>query len=44
MDRARDWAKQIEACSPMSIRTTRQVAYESLNEASLENSMKDNIL
>jgi crotonobetainyl-CoA hydratase len=40
MDRARDWAKQIEACSPMSIRATKQVAYESLNEASLENSMK----
>ena len=40
MDRARDWAKQIEACSPMSIRATKQVAYESLNDASLENSMK----
>jgi|TARA_B100000035_G_scaffold227571_1_gene195893 enoyl-CoA hydratase/carnithine racemase len=39
MDRARDWAKQIEACSPMSIRATKQVAYESLNEASLEASM-----
>ena len=39
MDRARDWARQIEACSPMSIRATKQVAYESLNEASLEASM-----
>ena len=39
MDRARDWAKQIEACSPMSIRATKQVAYDSLNEASLEASM-----
>ena len=36
MDRARDWAKQIEACSPMSIRATKQVAYESLNEASFK--------
>mgnify|MGYP006214465865 FL=1 len=44
MDRARDWAKQIEACSPMSIRATKQVAYESLNEANLENSMKGQYL
>ena len=40
MDAARNWAKQIEACSPMSIRATKQVAYESLNEASLEKSMQ----
>ena len=39
MERARDWARQIEACSPMSIRATKQVAYESLNQASLEESM-----
>ena len=32
--------KQIEACSPMSIRATKQVAYDSLNEASLEASMR----
>ncbi|MDG2061563.1 MAG: enoyl-CoA hydratase-related protein [SAR86 cluster bacterium] len=36
---ANDWAKQIEACSPMSIRATKQVAYDSLSEASLEKSM-----
>ena len=35
-----EWAKQIEACSPMSIRATKQVAYDSLSEASLEKSMK----
>jgi enoyl-CoA hydratase/carnithine racemase len=40
MDAARNWAKLIEACSPMSIRATKQVAYESLNEASLEKSMQ----
>ncbi len=40
MDAARNWAKQIEACSPMSIRATKQVAYESLNEASLEKSLQ----
>ena len=36
---ANGWAKQIEACSPMSIRATKQVAYDSLSEASLEKSM-----
>jgi len=36
---ANNWAKQIEACSPMSIRATKQVAYDSLSEASLEKSM-----
>ena len=41
MNVAREWAKQIEACSPMSIRATKQVAYESLNEASLEQSMQN---
>ena len=41
MNAAREWAKQIEACSPMSIRATKQVAYESLNEASLEQSMQN---
>ena len=41
MDAAREWAKQIEACSPMSIRATKQVAYESLNEANLEQSMQN---
>ena len=36
---ANGWAKQIEACSPMSIRATKQVAYDSLSEANLEKSM-----
>ena len=34
------WAKQIEECSPMSIRATKQVAYENFNEPDLEKSMK----
>ena len=40
MDTARRWAKDIEACSPMSIRATKQVAYQSLNESDLEKSMQ----
>ena len=40
MDTARRWAKDIEACSPMSIRATKQVAYHSLNESDLEKSMQ----
>ena len=40
MDRARDWAKQIEACSPMSIRATKQVAYANFDEPNLEKSMQ----
>ena len=40
MDTARRWAKDIEACSPMSIRATKQVAYQSLGEANLEKSMQ----
>jgi len=40
MDAARRWAKDIEACSPMSIRATKQVAYQSLNESDLEKSMQ----
>ena len=40
MDAARRWAKEIEACSPMSIRATKQVAYQSLGEANLEKSMQ----
>jgi len=39
MDTARKWAKDIEACSPMSIRATKQVAYQSLDESDLEKSM-----
>ena len=38
---ARKWAKDIEACSPMSIRATKQVAYQSLDEADLEKSMQN---
>ncbi len=41
MDTARKWAKDIEACSPMSIRATKQVAYQSLDEADLEKSMQN---
>ncbi|MEO1029425.1 MAG: enoyl-CoA hydratase-related protein [Pseudomonadota bacterium] len=33
MDRAKDWANQIMACSPMSIRATKQVAMAGLNTA-----------
>ena len=40
IDTARRWAKDIEACSPMSIRATKQVAYQSLNESDLEKSMQ----
>ena len=40
METARRWAKDIEACSPMSIRATKQVAYQSLDEANLEKSMQ----
>ena len=41
MDTARKWAKDIEACSPMSIRATKQVAYQSLDESGLEKSMQN---
>jgi len=40
MDTARRWAKDIEACSPMSIRATKQVAYQSLSESDLKKSMQ----
>jgi len=40
MDAARNWAKQIEECSPMSMRATKQVAYQSLGEADLKKSMQ----
>ena len=42
METAREWAKQIEECSPMSIRATKQVAYQSLGEADLQKSMQGN--
>ena len=40
LETARSWAKQIEECSPMSIRATKQVAYQSLGEADLQKSIK----
>lgn len=36
MDAAMGWAKQIEACSPMSIRASKQSVYAGLDEASLQ--------
>ena len=40
IESAKNWARQIEECSPMSIRATKQVAYENFNEPDLEKSMK----
>ena len=42
MDAARRLASEIEACSPMSIRATKEVAYKNLDEADLEKSMQNN--
>ena len=39
MVRALDWAKQILACSPLSIRASKDVVYRSLDTASLEDAM-----
>ncbi len=36
MDSAMRWAKQIEACSPMSIRASKESVYKGLDEANLE--------
>ena len=36
MTRARAWADMILACSPMSIRATKEAAYQGLNHASLQ--------
>ncbi len=36
MDRAREWAAMILACSPMSIRATKEAAYRGLDHASLQ--------
>tara|TARA_B000000441_G_C21526375_1_gene223458 strand:- start:78 stop:623 length:546 start_codon:yes stop_codon:yes gene_type:complete len=41
MDAARRWASEIEACSPMSIRATKEVAYKNLDESDLEKSMQN---
>jgi len=35
MDRAREWTEMILACSPMSIRATKEAAYRGLDHASL---------
>lgn len=39
MKRAREWARQICECAPLSIRASKQVAYGGLNHASLEAAM-----
>ena len=39
MEEARNWANQIKACSPLSIRASKDVVYKSLDMASLEDSM-----
>ena len=39
MATALDWASQIKACSPLSIRASKDVVYRSLNMASLQESM-----
>lgn len=39
MNAALDWANQIKACSPLSIRASKDVVYKSLDMASLEESM-----
>lgn len=36
LDRAREWAEMILACSPMSIRATKEAAYVGLDAASLQ--------
>ncbi|MEM7000474.1 MAG: enoyl-CoA hydratase-related protein [Pseudomonadota bacterium] len=38
--KAQDWAQQIKACSPLSIRASKDVVYRSLDHASLEESMR----
>jgi crotonobetainyl-CoA hydratase len=40
MDAARGWAEQIMACSPLSIRASKDVVYKSLDSASLRESME----
>lgn len=39
MERARDWAAQICECAPLSIRASKEVAYQGLAHASLEAAM-----
>jgi crotonobetainyl-CoA hydratase len=40
MERAMDWARQIIACSPLSISASKDVVYRSLDMASLQESME----
>ena len=40
MATAQDWAKQVCACAPLSIRASKDVVYSSLDMPSLEESMK----
>ena len=40
MDAAMDWAKQICACAPLSIRASKDVVYKSLDSASLQDAME----
>ncbi len=40
MNEARDWARQICACAPLSVRASKDVVYRSLDTASLEESMR----
>ena len=40
MERALDWARQILACSPLSIRASKDVVYRSLDVDSLQASME----
>jgi crotonobetainyl-CoA hydratase len=40
IDAAMDWAKQICACAPLSIRASKDVVYKSLDSASLRDAME----
>lgn len=40
MEAAMNWARQIEACSPMSIRASKQSVYAGLNEANLQKAIE----
>jgi enoyl-CoA hydratase/carnithine racemase len=42
MDAARRWAREICECAPLSIRASKQVAYEGLGHASLKDAMAAN--
>ena len=36
-----NWAKQIIACAPLSIRASKDVVYKSLDSASLQDAMEE---